>query len=1125
MKKHICLLTFIICVSAVFAGCTWFGDVGRVIIDTTNVKTELNYNEDLDLNGLIVKAKKGNSVITLTRGSNESSNRVYTVDYGGFDKTVSGSYTITISYEDYLSASFVVTVAKEVDRINVAGEFRSNYILNEKIDLSGGILQITFVDGSVGEISLLHSDVVVGQYSFASAGIKNIDIFYLGKFCSFNVTVYDVQLTAMSVVAPTKVEYRLGEDLLLDGGKILLNYSNLSADVPQDIVPNQVEFTNKDVVVEGFDSATSGVKVITVKYLGLQGTFNVTIVEPTILSVTLIKPTKISYKLSEELDVSGGKLQIVYDYIANEQMTPASVDLTDEGVEITGFSSEVAGECEVIVRYKGFECNFQVEIMAKLLTGITVHGINKTIYQLGESLDLTNAYILTLYNYGEGEKILLNGNYSSYGVEIVGFDSESAGEKTVKVSYKDKYVTFIVDVWDKDENEYICGFKVNNESIDINETDYLEFKDDVEFVNISVTVGKEYILVFGGENANVNSHSGKLVYSCCDGEIGQACKSSSDGKHLGYLKWSCCGAKENELDCVNATEVTFTKRIQFSHYLQTGKDVKILVYNRQQYMQKGMEADLVYSKNLGLYTYSYINSLFVNGVEFIRATNDTYCAKNGELVVPKKSNKFSVELPENYVSYIRKDSGGSSIGNAFEKECRLIIDVIYQEVFEEDEFINEETIQSFYIDVKCDDSIFEDVLSEMTINGQTLYSKIVNLNSGTEEIFIDLGAYNGIYTMEMYVDGQLRNYVSGTDYGHYYVNEGKNVFTLRLTGEENELLFKFVVMVGDVNVFACDYISSLKVVDVEAEYDMLEDKYIVHKPISTKIDLSDFTVVFEDGYVGYSFTTKYKPLSSNNRIILSILDEKQTVVHKTEIEIVNFDVGVSSTEFVAVVMDKTEDNNAMAMNFLSFNAQGVAVISDCLEGTPIQLSFIYDYTRYSVSSNCIGLADKNGKNFTAFLVNSGTGSNYITINVESQSGVTKTYKINVVFNTQPYVSIKIGNKSYSFYGSDIINGSGLFELVASGGDKYYKLTVPKGVATISSTKNTVISFTTNSDIGFYATYSKNGGLVQSAENVNVVLDKNNSFTLYIGYCADVDDDGEVSKFYNNAIKLVIFYSV
>lgn len=1124
MKKHICLLTFIVCISALFAGCTWFGDVGKVIIDTTNVKTELNYNEDLDLSGLIVKAKKGSSVVTLTRGSSESSNRIYTVDYGGFDKTVSGSYTITISYKDYLSASFVVTVAKEIDRISVAGEFRTNYILNEKIDLSGGMLQLTFVDGSVGEISLLHSDVVVGQYSFASAGIKNIDIFYLGRFCSFNVTVYDVQLTAISVVSPTKVEYRLGETLSLAGGKILLSYSNLSADVPKEIVPNQIEFTNKDVVVEGFDSVTGGVKEIIVKYLGLQDTFSVTVVEPTVLSVTLVKPTKTSYKLGEEFDVSGGRLQIAYDYIVDEQRTPTSVDLTDESVEITGFSSEVTGECEVIVKYKGFECSFKVEIIARVLTGITLHGIDKINYQLGESLDLTNAYILTTYNYGEGEKISLNGNYSSYGVEIVGFDSKSSGEKTVKVSYKNKVATFIVKVWDRDENEYISGFKVNNNAIDINKTDYLEFKDDVELINIDVTVDKDYILVFGGESANVNSHSGKLVYSCCNEEVGQACKSSSNGVHLGYLRWSCCWADEKELDCASAKAVTFTKQIQFSHYLQTGKDVKILIYNRQQYKQKGMEADLVYSKNLGLYRYSYINSLFVNDVEFVRATNDTYCAKNGELVIPKNINQFKIGLPENYAFYVRQDSGSASIGKVFEQESRFIVDIVYQEIIEEEDYIDEETIQSFYIDIKCDDSVFEDVLSEMTINGQTLYSKIVNLDSGTDRIFIDLGAYSDIYTMQMYVGGQIRNYVGGTDYGYYYVNEGLNVFSLKLTSDTTALLFKFVVVVGDLNTFACDYISALKVVDVEAEYNVLEDRYVVHKPIFTKIELSDFAVVFEDGFEGYSFTIKNKALSSSI-MILSILDENQNVVHTTEIEIVNFGVALSSTEFVAVVMKQTKDNNAMAMDFLSFGANRTAVIADCLEGTPIQLSFIYDYTRYSVSSNCIGLADKNGKSFTAFLVNSGTESNYITIKVVAQNGVTETYTINVSFNMQPYISIKIGNNSYSFYGSSVINGVGDFELVVNGGDKYYKLTVPKGTATISNSKNTTISFNTNSEIGYYATYSKTGGLVQSAKNVNVALDENNSFTIYIGYCADVDDIVEISNFYENATKLVVYYSV
>ncbi|MBQ8748938.1 MAG: bacterial Ig-like domain-containing protein [Clostridia bacterium] len=1122
MRKYLSLLTLIICFSFVFVGCTWGGDTGKVIIDTTNVKTELNYNEDLDLSGLVVKAKKGNSEITLTTGTSESSSRIYTINYGGFDKTVSGTYTITISYKDYQSATFTVTVAKEVASIEVVGLTRTDYILNEQLDLTGGTLQLNYVDNTTGSISLTHSDVTIGNYSFATAGTKLIVVSYLGKICNFEVIVHNVALESIEVQAPTKVEYKLGETLSLDGGKILLNYSNLPLDIPSAIVPSEISFTSENVTLSQFDSTTSGQKTITVTYLGLQDSFVVDVVAPIIVSVDIVAPTKTAYRLNDELNLDGGYLSLSYNYAVNETLTPATVLLTNPNVQVTGFSSETVGECEVTVTYSGFTKTFTVEIVAPVLTGITLHEINKVGYYIGESLDLTGAYLATVYDYGDGEEISLEGDYTSRGVVITGFDSTTSGEKTVTVTYQGKSATFVVDIWNIDENEFVLGFKVNNNAIDINNVDYIEFKDDVDVVSISVTVDKDYILAFDGENASGNSHSGKLVYSCCNKEIGQSCTVSNDGTHAGNTMWNCCTAQADELDCINSSVATFTKEIDWSHHLQNGTEVKVFVYDRHQYMLNGAEASLVYSKNLALYNYSYVDSLVVNGVEFVRTSNDTYSAKNGELVTPLASNTFDVELQNDYIYYIRQDSGSSSIGRVFARESKFILDVYYYEEFEDDYI--EELIQSFYIDIECDETLFEEVLSEMTVSGQSLYSGVINLPSGTDTIFIDLGEYNETYTMQMYVDGQIRNYVGGTDYGHYYVNEGLNVFTLKLTSSTASLLFKIVAIVGDVDAFAYDFISSLRVADVEAEYDFLENRYIVHKPQSTSIDVTDFSIVFEDGFDGYSFDIEFNAFSTT-RATLTIYDKNQNEVHSCKIEIVNFDVAVTSTEFLALYMQTTNDSNTMAINFLDFDSNRTASIVNCLEGTPIQFTFIYDYTRYSVSSNCIGLADKNGKNFTAFLVNSGTATNYITVTVKAQSGKTETYTINVLFKTQPYITINVGSASYTLYGSDIMNGSGDFELVTTSTDKYYQVTVPRGTVSISSTKNTVISFTANNEIGFYATTSTLGGLVSTSGNINIGLDLNNSFTLYVGYCADITDSAEIENYYENAIKLVLVFEI
>ena len=44
------------------------------------------------------------------------------------------------------------------------------------------------------------------------------------------------------------------------------------------------------------------------------------------------------------------------------------------------------------------------------------------------------------------------------------------------------------------------------------------------------------------------------------------------------------------------------------------------------------------------------------------------------------------------------------------------------------------------------------------------------------------------------------------------------------------------------------------------------------------------------------------------------------------------------------------------------------------------------------------------------------------------------------------ITINVGNLSYTLYGSDIINGSGDFEVVTRGGETYYSVTIPKNTS-------------------------------------------------------------------------------
>lgn len=87
------------------AGCQ--RPVKEIKLDTSAVKTELAFNEELDLSGLIVTAVYEDGTEAAVSASD------YTVDEGGFQKDQAGTYTITVTAHEK-QASFQVTVAEFV---------------------------------------------------------------------------------------------------------------------------------------------------------------------------------------------------------------------------------------------------------------------------------------------------------------------------------------------------------------------------------------------------------------------------------------------------------------------------------------------------------------------------------------------------------------------------------------------------------------------------------------------------------------------------------------------------------------------------------------------------------------------------------------------------------------------------------------------------------------------------------------------------------------------------------------------------------------------------------------------------------------------------------------------------
>ena len=74
------------------------------------------------------------------------------------------------------------------------------------------------------------------------------------------------------------------------------------------------------------------------------------------------------------------------------------------------------------------------------IESISVNGLSKTEYMIGEELDLTGLEVTAHYSDGTSKPVAVGD------CEVTGFDSSTAGEKTIAITYEGKTETFIVTV-------------------------------------------------------------------------------------------------------------------------------------------------------------------------------------------------------------------------------------------------------------------------------------------------------------------------------------------------------------------------------------------------------------------------------------------------------------------------------------------------------------------------------------------------------------------------------------------------------------------------------------------------------------------------------------------------------
>jgi len=242
--------------------------VEKIEIITLPTKRDYTEGDVIDLSGGVIKVKLSDGS---ERNINMTEPEVYIVN--GPTTAKVGQTSVQICYAGRL-ATFEITVKdkiiKALSSINVkTPPTKTEYSKgsNETLDLSGGVLKVTYSDGNTDTMSMTQTGITTSGFDISSTGTKTIILTYGGKTASFTIRVNEQQTQPTKTLSsirvqtqPTKREYTKGsnEQLSLAGGVLGLTYSDGST--------STLSMTEAGVTTSGFSNNRSNNKWIQYSY-------------------------------------------------------------------------------------------------------------------------------------------------------------------------------------------------------------------------------------------------------------------------------------------------------------------------------------------------------------------------------------------------------------------------------------------------------------------------------------------------------------------------------------------------------------------------------------------------------------------------------------------------------------------------------------------------------------------------------------------------------------------------------------------------------------------------------------------------------------------------------------------
>ncbi len=411
--------------------------ITSIRVTTPPKKTEyiINYDKELDLtDGILTIYYNDNTSRELSLNDNS-------IKTSGFVNTSLGRKEITVTYEGYSTSFYIEIINKKVKNIKLTKTpTKMDYVENyDVLDLTGAELTVTYTDETKNIISLPNSSVTYTGFSNKTVGTSKVTIVYEGFYDTLTVNIVPKSITSIELSTnPIKRIYLKDSAEILDlsGGVLKINYNNNSWEYLN--LPNELVTTSE------FDNKSTGFKTITLSYQNFQTTLTVEVIDNN-LNIQKIEietlPSKKTYiqNYEDELILTGGILKVTYDNGYTRLISLTSSEITYEG-----FDNRVVGYNTIKVKYNDFVTTFQVQIVSKSISSISLkrEPDKKEYIEEYENLDLTGAILLINYNDKSMDTIALPNN----SLEVSGFNNRVLGENTITLKYNGFTTTFKVQI-------------------------------------------------------------------------------------------------------------------------------------------------------------------------------------------------------------------------------------------------------------------------------------------------------------------------------------------------------------------------------------------------------------------------------------------------------------------------------------------------------------------------------------------------------------------------------------------------------------------------------------------------------------------------------------------------------